>query len=430
MVYCVQAGAWDRLGNFAGHIVTSSGDPRLMVELLPHLEAAAQSAPEGKPRWSCLCYLADALMTAGRPDASLPFYEQAAIQSRTAAEAGGELGRQAWADVRWITANWACALATNGEPDNARRRHIESAEAAKRVGVAAIYFMGSELEVLRIDIQQGRAAQALPEVETRLAQVELWWRQHCAGEPVREAPDPEFLARAFIGALQAAMDAHVAQKDWKPALRRVDAVLEVKRALKRPTEDIANDRVNCANVLGRLGRYPEARAELEYCLQAFQNDPANRANVLSSLAILFDEQGDVAQAITQQRRALALSEALPDPQDRATSHNNLAGYLDLSGMPSALDEAARHQLAALVYQLVSGLGQDLQTSRRNYAIASAAPTTPAQSFVCPAWQSCSPIPPSARWTTGSASERPTWEKCRPPSIRFLDQARQLALEQT
>src|SRR5262249_11203065 len=66
-------------------------------------EAAAAAAPEGWPRWSCLCYLADALRVCGCPDASLPFYEQVATLARTAAEAQGENGRQAWVDVSWIT---------------------------------------------------------------------------------------------------------------------------------------------------------------------------------------------------------------------------------------------------------------------------------------------------------------------------------------
>ena len=87
LVYYVQAGAYDRLGSFASGGVTSTSDPRLLAGLLPHLEAAAEAAPEGEPRWYCLCHLADALVSAGRYDASLPFYEQAANQARTAAEA-------------------------------------------------------------------------------------------------------------------------------------------------------------------------------------------------------------------------------------------------------------------------------------------------------------------------------------------------------
>jgi len=368
LVYCVQAGAYDRLGGFASDVVTSTGDPRLLASLLPHLETAAEFAPEGKLRWSCLCYLADALAHGGRPDASLPFYEQAATQARTAAEAQGESGHRAWADVAWITGNWANALGDVGDLDASRQRRLDSAEAEKKAGTPAVNVIGSELEALRIDIEQGQAAQALPEVEARLAQVEAWWQQHRSGRRVPEAPDPEVLARALISALDIARESHFAQRDWEPALRRSDAILEVKRALERPAEDIANDRMNRANVLSQLRRFGEAKVELEDCLQVFQNDPTRSARTLGSLADLFDKQGDVAQAITQQRRALALCEQLPDPVDRAGSHYNLANYLERSGTPSALAESPRHQLAALIYRLVSGLGQDLQSSLRNYAI--------------------------------------------------------------
>jgi tetratricopeptide (TPR) repeat protein len=182
------------------------------------------------------------------------------------------------------------------------------------------------------------------------------------------ALDPEDLARALLSALDIARRAHFAQRAWKPALHRIDAILEVQRALKRPVEDIAVTRINRAIVRDRLGRSGEAQAELEGCLQIFQNDPANRARVFNSLADLFDEQGDVHQAITQQRRALALREQLPAPGDRASSHHNLALYLERSGTPSALVESPRHQLAALIYWLIARLGQDLQTSLHNYAV--------------------------------------------------------------
>jgi len=76
----------------------------------------------------------------------------------------------------------------------------------------------------------------------------------------------------------------------------------------------------------------------------------------------------VAQAITQERSALALFEALLDPRGRAVSHNNLANSLERSDLPSALAESPGHQLAALIYRLVSGLGQDLHTTLRNYAV--------------------------------------------------------------
>jgi tetratricopeptide (TPR) repeat protein len=368
LIYCVQAGAYDRLADFASGVVTSSRDPVLLAGLLPHLEAAAAAAPEGRPRWRCLGTLADALRLGGRPDASLPFYQQAASQARTAAAAQGEKGRQAWADLATTTGNWAIALVMTGDLDASRRQQLEAAEAYKKAGSPAIQVIGRELEALRLDILQGRAGEARPQVEARLAQMEAWWRRHQAGQRVPEAPDAEDLARTLISALDIANDCDRAQKDWKSALQRTDAVLEIKRALKRSPEDIAGTRMNRAVELGQLGRFDEAQAELEAGLRVFQNDPAKRAKVLGALADLFDEQGDVPQAITQARRALALREQLPDPRDRAISHNNLANYLERRGAPADLIEAPRHQLAALVYWLVCGLGRDLQTSRRNYAI--------------------------------------------------------------
>src|SRR5207248_1701524 len=102
LVYCVQSGAWDRLRGFAGRLVTSTNDPRLLEALIPHLQTAAESASQGEPRWSCLCYLADALSMSGRPDVSLTLYEQAATLARTAAEARSDGSRQAWSDLATI----------------------------------------------------------------------------------------------------------------------------------------------------------------------------------------------------------------------------------------------------------------------------------------------------------------------------------------
>jgi len=368
LVYCVQAEAWDQLGGFASGVVTGTGDPRLLAGLLPHLHAAAESAPEGGPRWSCLGYLADALARGSRPDASLAFYEQAATQARAVAEAGGDAARLAWAGYAWIAGNWANALAMTGNLDAARQRQLDSAAAKKQAGRPAVNVIASELEALRIDIRQGKVATALPEVETRLAQIASWWQQHRSGEHVAEAPDAELLARAYISALDIAKGADFARQDWSAALPRIDIILEVKRALKRPAQDIAGDRMNRANVLTHLGGYAAAQAEMEACLALFQGKPDSCAKVYGSLANLFDEQGDVAQAITQVRRALALREDLPDPAERAISHHNLANYLERNVTPSDRAESPRHQLAALVYRLVAGLGQHLQTSLHNYAI--------------------------------------------------------------
>src|SRR5207244_2959631 len=130
-------------------------------------------------------------------------------------------GGQAWEDVEVTNTTWAHALQINGDLDAARQLYLDSIEASKKVGGPAVNVIISELEAWRIDIMQGQAGGALPEVETRLAQVEAWWQQHCCGRSVPEAPNSEELARALIGALDIAMAAHVAMQDWEPALRRL-----------------------------------------------------------------------------------------------------------------------------------------------------------------------------------------------------------------
>jgi hypothetical protein len=337
LIYCVQAEAWDRLGGFAGSVVTSS-DPRLLAELIPHLQSAAESAPEGEPRWRCLCNLADALRRGGRADTSLIFYAQAASQARAAAEVGGDAALQASADLAWIAGNWANALLAVGNLDAARQRKLDSAQAHQQAGNPTINVIGCELEALRIDIMQDKVATALPQIESRLVQVQQWWQAQRSSQPVPEAPDAEVLARALVSALDIATAADFAQKNWESALQRLDAMLKVEQALRRSAQDIAGTRMNRANVLRNLDRFGEARAELEACLLLFQNNPARSAATLGSLADLFAKQDDVAQAITQQRRALALHTELPNPTDRAISHGNLASHLERLDNASALAE--------------------------------------------------------------------------------------------
>jgi tetratricopeptide (TPR) repeat protein len=218
---------------------------------------------------------------------------------------------------------------------------------------------------LRLDIMVGRVIEALPQVEVRLAQLKVWWQQHRSGKPALEAPSLEFLARAFISGLDIAREADIARQDWNAALDRGDAILEIKRVLERPTEDIARDRLNRANVLWKLGRFDEARAEIETCLMFFQNDPAAMGTTLTSLAGLLGDQGDTLQAIMQERRALALKEQLADPRNRAISHHNLAVYLVRAGTSAHFAESDLHRLSALIYRLASGL--DLQSSLSSYA---------------------------------------------------------------
>jgi hypothetical protein len=66
---------------------------------------------------------------------------------------------------------------------------------------------------------------------------------------------------------------------------------------------------------------------------------------------------------------LAICEHLTDPLDRAISHAKLASYLQKAVGEPHRREAARHQLATLLYCLSAGLHQDLQMALRDYVVA-------------------------------------------------------------
>jgi tetratricopeptide (TPR) repeat protein len=318
-------------------------------------------------RWSCLGYLADALKSGGRADESLAFYQQAVEEVRVRTLQEGAEGRQAWGDLFWLASNWGLTEANVGNLDGARERMLEGVEAGKKAGAVEIDLLGSEVEVLRIDIMQGKAAQALPQIESCLARAESWWEQYRSGAVPKEAGDARRVYRFLISTLDVANDAYRALKDWTSALRMSDAALKIKEETDAPAHDIASTRFNRASELARLKRFDEARADLEVCLRIFEDTPASRAKVLDSLGTVFRHQGDLHEAAIQTRRALAILNQVPDPFARAISHANLGIYLKLGGNPQFATEASRHSLAALVYRLVSGLQDALQRSLSGYA---------------------------------------------------------------
>ncbi len=426
IVYFVQAGAYERMGVLASRVVTSANDPKFLERLLPHLEAAAHAAPEGRMRWSCLLALANALEGAGRPDKSLEYYQQAADLARISAEAGGAAARQAWSDLGVVLTNWSNALRDTGNLSAARQKRVEASEAHRQAGRPLVDVIGNELEVLRTDVMQGQADAALPQIEERLSKVEGWWTASRAGLPTPDAPDREALARAMISALDIAVQAHYAQEQWEAALKRIDATIEIKQELKRPPDDIVKVRTNRGNMLCQLKRHGEAKLEFEACLDIVDNDPAGRAGVLGSLASLYDDIGDVAQAITQQRRALTLANALPGPTTRAALHQNLAIYLTKAGGQQNLAESARHRVADVVYCLATGSTQSLKTSLHNYVISFRAPAPGETEQNIPRLAELLDDPAFAALKEWLAQQQVDLDNLQAAIDQFLDHARQAA----
>ena len=357
LVYTIRARQFDRLGAFAGTLVTSTQDPTQLRSIIAELRAIADQVPSGQSRWHLRTNLADALRRSGQPDQALTLYQQAAA----AAEAS-----EHWADVGWICGNWANALGDVGQLAAAKAMHQRSARAEQQEGAPLVRVIGSELEALRIDVMQGAAAQALPEIEQRLETVRQWWQRQQAGERLPEAPDVVDLGRAFVAGLDIAHEANHQLQQWQLDLELLQESEQVERTLGESEHQLVRNRFNQYGPLLRLGQVAAAQQLLEDCLDTFRQagDLTMQTRCLSALADVWDERGDTAQALALERQSLAVKNQLPVPDDRASSHHNLSTDLHQSDQPEA---AAQHQLAAIVYWLVIGSGS-LQTALGNLRI--------------------------------------------------------------
>jgi len=356
--YLVRARAFDRLGSFASRVVISTRDPRLLGQVIGELEGAVEQVPPGQTRWSLRTCLADASQRGGRPDAALPFYEQAAAEAEAAEE---------WSHVGWICQNWAIGLQDVGRLDDAKATFLRSAEAWGRAGSPRVNILLSEFEALRVDIKQGEGERALPEIESRLQEVRGWWRRHRAGETVPEAPDAVALGRALIGGLDIAHQANLALERWEAGLGLLTELEEIQGALGEGEQELTRARFYRYFPLLHLGRLDEAQEALESCLEIFRavGDLSKEAMSLTALANLWNERGDREQAAGLERQALAVCNRLSGLAERSISHGNLAIYLDRLG---EAEEAARLLMAAIIYDLVIGHRQYRATHLRNLGI--------------------------------------------------------------
>jgi tetratricopeptide (TPR) repeat protein len=357
ITYLVRAEAFEALSGFASGVVISTHNPQQLQAIIAELETVVEQVPAGQIRWSMRTYLADALKRSGQPQLALPFYAQSASEAESA---------ENWADVAWICQNWGNALTNVGQLREARETFQRAAQAFRKAGSAEVDIMGSEIEALRIDIMLGELETALPAIEQHLTQIRDWWQRHQQGETLTAAPDADFLARVFIGALDIAEDAHRALGHWQDCLDLLTEIEQVQQACGESEEALARTRFNRYKPLIERGCLDEAQRVLEGCLQVQTHvgDLTEQGRILSSLANVWKERGDVSRAIELERQSLAIRERLPNPEDRAISHGNLSNYLHKVGQ---IEEGARHLFAAITYLVVIGNQQHLTTFLGNLA---------------------------------------------------------------
>ncbi|MDI3283852.1 CHAT domain-containing protein [Polyangium sp. 15x6] len=365
----VRAGAIEGLARVAPGMVTSTRDPAQLSPIIADLRAVIDLTPPGRARWVLRSALADALDNVGRPNDGLTVFQQAATEAE---EAGHH------EDLSIILQDWACALVGVGEFEEARRTYQRSARVAAQAGRHRVYVLGSELEALRIDVIQGRAADVLSAIEARLGEVHAFWQRRQTGEEVPNAPGVEQLARVLISALDIAREALSNLEQWQEALDRIDAIEAVDRARGESMHTLARTRFNRYQPLLELARQASTRGNateerrlcevakrlLEECLDIFRGagDVIHEVTARSALANVWSRLGDPAQALKQEQMALDVRNAQPAPEARSVSHHNLAAYLQATGKGM---EGSRHWLAGLVYRLATGL--DVHPSLRALA---------------------------------------------------------------
>ncbi len=343
LTYLARTQAFDKLSGFASWLVNGASDPALLRGVIAELQAVAEQVPAGRERWALRVNLADALRLAGQPDHALPFYAQAAAEAEDAGH---------WADVGVICGNWANALLMCGQLDAAKAMRLREADATRKAGRPQVEIIGSELEALRIDVYQGNAAAALPEIETRLNAARGWWARARAGETVADAPDPVLLARALVSGLDVAHQANHTLKRWDACLTLLTEIEQTKREMGASQREQARTRYNQYGPLMKLGWLAEAQRVVEECLAVDREagDLSGQASDLSALASIWKERGDLAQAIALARQALSIRNRLPDPSGRAISHQHLAFYLENT---NKLEDSMRHLLTAIIYSLIT-----------------------------------------------------------------------------
>ena len=205
---------------------------------------------------------------------------------------------------------------------------------------------------LQILYQMGQPEQVLAEVYRFIDQM--------AHLPVRRGADEviePFNVREVV--LNLGGRAAITLKRWQEALDLNAQNVASKRTREAGDYAIAAARFGDYGPLLGLGQLDRAEQLLLACQQVFEDhgDILSLGRTLSARADLADERNHHHEAIRLEHVALRLLYTSSDTEFIASSHNNLAKYLDQAGA----DPAGRfaHRLAAATLDQVTGHGHDL-----------------------------------------------------------------------
>jgi hypothetical protein len=203
---------------------------------------------------------------------------------------------------------------------------------------------------------------------------------------------------------------------WELAIVLNADTVKLKTDRGADAHELARFRFNDSGPLMRLGRYNDAQNLLMSCraVAEAERDVALLGKVYGSLADLEDKIGVRESAVRFQQIGLGYDYRAGEPEDCASSHNNLANYLKCQGVEPAVVLAHYLAAAAIYLQMGSGL---LPRTVCNLAISDLPPrrlpspkslsgwrpsrgcASRPSSIGCPARYRTAmpPSPPSGRW---------------------------------
>jgi hypothetical protein len=251
----------------------------------------------------------------------------------------------------------------------------------RQAGLGPWTQLGDEVYRLQVLAAMGRYAEVLDEVEGLRETMEALPMDSAPSRGVAEETANPWNVREAL--LDTGRTAAMRSERWEQALALNAEIVEVQQARGADALELARARFNDYGPLLSLGRTAEARALLLGCRAVFEaaRDIPGLGRVYGALADLEDETGDRAAAVRFQEVALGYTYQAGQPEACATSHNNLANYLErLVGDPAAsvqveADDVLAHRLAACTIGLQIQWGEFLR-HLRNLANTDLPPAPP------------------------------------------------------
>lgn len=153
---------------------------------------------------------------------------------------------------------------------------------------------------------------------------------------------------------------------WAAALALNAEIVKAQQARGAEVLEVVRTRFNDFGPLCGMRRFDEARNLVQGCRAVVEaeRDVVGLGNVYTALAIVEAETGGRAAAVRFQEIALGYTYQAGQPEDCASSHNNLASYLARSGAAPELVLAHRLAAASIRLQMQSGM---LPTTLHNLA---------------------------------------------------------------